>query len=279
MCRQADGEHGAKPRHRQRPVRHEHSRTGKWQVNVFKSLGLGLKAILVAAILLAYAAACGSDPVEPTPTPEPELSMEDLLASAGEKLAAITTAKFRMSDETQSGTKFFGATLKTVEGDIRSPEAARMVVDVEAPAMGFVQIEIVAVGEQAFMKFSRDAPWLPIPLDQVPFNFGGIGVILSEILPVMQDPAITGRESIGDFQTIRIEGNVLSEDMSGLISSVDPGHPIILTYWFDDVEHTIRQLRIDGQLFDDDAPETTRLVNMEINVPVDIQLPEVAPGP
>ena len=60
----------------------------------------------------------------------------------GEKLAAISTAKFQMVDEMETGAKFFGATLKTVEGEVKSPDGARMLVDVEVPAMGFVEIEI-----------------------------------------------------------------------------------------------------------------------------------------
>ena len=236
-----------------------------------------VSGLLVMGLLLA-AAACGSEPAAPTPTPEPGLSLDEMLANAGAKLAAMSTAKFSMTDETQSGAKFFGTTLKTVEGDIRSPDSARMLVDVEAPGMGFVEIEIVAIQDQAFMKFSRDAPWLPLPIEQVPFNFGGIGITLSEILVVMKDPAIVGTESVGDYETIRIDGNVQSEDMSGLISTVDAGHAITLSFWFDEAGPTMRQLRIDGQLFNDDAPETSRLVNMEFEVPVDIQLPEVASG-
>lgn len=234
---------------------------------------------LLAIGLLLVAAACGSEPAAPTPTPEPELSLNEVLANAGAKLAAMSTAKFRMTDEMQTGQKFFGTTVKTVEGDIRSPDSARMLIDVEAPGMGFVEIEIVATQDQAFMKFSRDAPWLPLPLGQVPFNFGGIGVTLSELLPVMRDAVIVGREPVGGYETIRIDGNVQSEDMAGLITSVDAGHAITLSYWLDEADQTLRQLRIDGQLFNQDAPETSRLVNMEFDVPVDIQLPEVASGP
>ena len=229
--------------------------------------------------LAASAAACGSEPAAeptPTPTPEPELSLDELLQRAGERLAAISTAKFSMVDETGTGARFFEQKLKAVSGDIRSPDGAKMVMDVESAAFGFVQIEIVAVEEESYMKFSKDAPWLPLAPEDVPFNFGGIGVILSDILPIMEDAAIVGRESVGEFQTIRVDGNVMSEDMSALISSVDPGHALTLTYWFDETDYTIRQLRIDGQLFNDDGPETSRLVNMEINVPVDIQLPDVA---
>ena len=234
---------------------------------------LAISVFVTAFTLLT--AACGS---EPEPVAEPELTTEELLASAGEQLAAISTARFRMLDETRTGQKFYGMTLKTVEGDISSPEAARMLVDVEASGMGFVQLEIVAVREQAFMKFSRDAPWVPLPPEQVPFNFGGIGTVLSEILPVMTNVTNAGRETFGGIDTIRVNGDVRSEQLSGLITSVDPGHPITLSFWFDEADHRLRQLRILGQLFDLDEPGTSRLVTMDINVPVDIQLPEMAAG-
>ena len=242
--------------------------------------GIARRWVLISVlsmVLAVLASACESDPPPaPEPTPEPELSLDELLQSGGAKLAAITTAKFTMVDEMESGKQFFGNDLKSVRGDIRSPDGVALQVDVEHPAFGFVQMEIVAVQEQAFMKFSKDAPWLPIPLDQVPFNFGAIGVTLSELLSIMDNAAIVGRETIAEFQTIRVDGNVMSEDMSGLISDVNSGHALTLTYWFDEADHTMRQFRIHGMLYDEDAPDTSRLVNMELNVPVDIQLPDIA---
>ena len=258
--------------------------------------------VLVMGVLFA-AAACGADPtptVAPTPTPtivptptpavaptvvpppppDPETSLNDLLSSAGEKLATISTVKFQMIDELESGAKFFGMTLKNVEGEVRSPDRFRMVVAVETPNFGFVEIEMLAVGEQAFMKFSEDAPWAPLPLDQVPFNFGGIGVALSELLLILENPSIAGQESIGGAGTVRVDGNIVSQDLSGLITSVDSGHAVTLTFWIDEIEHTMRQLRIDGKIYNDDEPGTKRLVSiMDVNVPVDIQLPDIDSKP
>ena len=216
----------------------------------------------------------------PTPTPNPDTSLNDLLSSAAGKLAAISTVKFQMIDELESGAKFFGMTLKNVEGEVRSPDRFRMVVAVETPNFGFVEIEMLAVGEQAYMKFSEDAPWAPLPLDQVPFNFGGIGVALSELLLSLGDPSIAGRESIGGAGAVRVDGNIVSQDLSGLITSVDPGHAVTLTFWIDETEHTMRQLRIDGKIYNDDEPGTKRLVSiMDVNVPVDIQLPDIDSKP
>ena len=249
---------------------------------------LSITVLLMGLMLLT--AACGAEPaptaaptseptVAPTPTPTPELTLDSVLSSAGQGLAEMSTAKFQMIDELESGSQFFGMTLKNVEGEIKSPDSFRMLVNVETPNFGFVAIEMMAVGEQAYMKFSRDAPWAPLPLDQVPFNFGGMGVTLSELLPILKDVSVTGRESVDGIQTVRLDGNVVSEEMSKLITSVDSGHPIQLTFWFDEAGYTLRQFRMIGKLFNDDAPETSRLVGiMNVNAPVDIQLPDIASG-
>jgi hypothetical protein len=255
-------------------------------MKLFKLQMLKFSIVVWLAVVLALVSACGtqSTPTSvptaaPAPTTTPELTLDSLLSSAGGELAALETAKFEMIDELESGQKFFGMKLKTVEGTIKSPDSFRMLVNVETPNFGFVVIEMMAVGQQAFMKFSADAPWAPLPLDQVPFNFGGMGVTLSELVTVLKDPSISGREEVGRGQTVRLDGSVISEEMGNLITSVDPGHPIKLTFWFDEADHRLRQFRIDGKLFNDDAPETSRLVKiMDVNAPVEIELPDTASG-
>ena len=211
----------------------------------------------------------------PTPTQSPEASLNDLLFSVEEKLASMTTAKFEMIDETESGAPFFGTTFKSLTGEVKSPDSFWMLVKVVAPGLGFVEIEMLAVGDEAYMKFSADAPWTPLPVEQVPFNFGGIGTSLSHLLPGMSNVSLVGQEQVGDTQTIRIEGTIASEGMSELIAGVDAGHTVTLTFWVNEEDHTLRQFRIAGRLFNDDAPETTRLLDIAgVNVAVDIQLPD-----
>ena len=121
-----------------------------------------------------------------------------------------------------------------------------------------------------------------MPLEQVPFNFAGLGPTLRDVLFMIRDGdgAITGSESVLGAQTIRVEGTVQSEQLSNLITSVDSGHTVTLTLWIDEAEHFLRQLRIAGQLYDDDGPETTRLVTIDgIDVPVEIELPDLGSGP
>ncbi len=238
----------------------------------FKKLSYLAMGVLAVG-LFVLAAACGGGE-EPTPT---ELTVDELLANAQERLASISSVKFRMTDELQTGSKFFNTTLKSVEGEVSASDSMRMAVDVESPIFGFIEIEIVAVGDQSLMKFSRDAPWLPLSLDEVPFNFKGMGVTLSELVPLLKDARKVGRESVGGSQTILLEGSLQSEDLSKLITSTDPGHAVMLSFWIDEVDHDLKQLRITGQVFNDDAPETRRLIVIEeTNVVIDIQLPESA---
>ncbi len=242
--------------------------------------------LLIAVLLTGFvfaATACGgssaSDDAD-VPTPTPELSLGELLSTLGENLAGMDTVKFDLVDEHESGSLFFGMALKSLEGEIKSPASFRMVVKVKTAGVAFAEISMLAVGDEAFMKFSEDAPWAPLPLEQVPFNFAGLGLTLSDLLPVVKGTVITGRESIEGDQTIRVDGNVQSEDLSNLITSVDAGHEVTLTFWIDENELNLRRLRIDGQIYDDDGPETSRLLNiMDINVPIDIQLPDVASSP
>ena len=246
-------------------------------MNLSRTLRRGWSITVLMLAFLFLAAACGGEST-PVPTPMPQLS--DVLASAGEKLAAMSTAKFKMVDETESGAKFFRTTFKSMEADVKAPDSFRMVVEVVAPGFGFVEIEMVAVGDQAFMKFSKDAPWTPLPLEQVPFNFAGLGMTLRDLLATIEDGTITGRESLRGAQAIRVEGTLGSEELSNLITSVEPGFSVALTLWIDEAEHALRQIRIAGQIYADDAPETVRVLTIEdIDVPVDIQLPEAGSGP
>ena len=252
--------------------------------------------IAVLAMGLVLAAACGSEstpdaeptpaqtqtvastPATATPTPPPELTVEELLAAASEQLRDLSTAQITMVDEFETGAKFFGTTFKSLEADLEAPDSFHMVVDVVAPGLGFVEIVMLAVGDEAYMKFSADAPWTPLPADQVPFNFAGIGVTLGEIILAMEDVSEAGRESLGGAETIRVDGAVTSDDLANLIRDTDPGHPITLSVWIDE-DHTLRQMLIAGRIFDDDGPETRRLVTVAVDVPVEIELPDIASEP
>ena len=246
-------------------------------MNLSKTLRLWLPSAALIAVVLLSVTACGG---ESEPDPAPEVDLADVLSRAGENMAAMSTLKFSMVDENESGAKFFGTTFKSMEAEVAAPDSFRMVVDVEAPGFGFVEIEMLAVGEQAFLKLSKDAPWNPLPLDQVPFNFAGLGLTLRDLLTTITDRAvIVGRESVDGAQAFVIEADLASDELLSLITSANPGHAVALTLWIDEADHELRRLRIVGRIYDDDDPETIRhLTIVGVDLPVDIQIPDVGSG-
>ena len=247
-----------------------------------KALCRGLAVAVSMAAFLFLFAACAEEVAAPPPAPpSPTPVLSDLLTSAGDKVAGMSSAKVRMVDETESGAPFFTMTLKSMEAEIKAPDRFRMIVNAESNAFGFSELEMLAVGDEAVMKFAKDAPWVPLPLDLVPFNFAGLGPTLRDVLFVIRDGdgRITGKESVTGSMTSRVHGTILSEQLSDLITSADAGHEVELTFWIDDTTHILRQMRIAGQIFDDDGAETTRLLTiLGMDVPVEIELPEIVSG-
>ena len=245
---------------------------------------LSITLLLIGSLFLA--AACSEEPTPAptttptaTPVPTPTPSVDDFLAAVGASITGMETAKFGLIDETETGALFLGMTFKSMEAELETPSSVRMVVSVGASGFGFVEIEIIEVEEQAFLKLSEGAPWAPLPPDQVPFDFAGLGVVFATLQDTIQNVAMTGRETLEGNQTIRVEGVIPSEALLPLITSADSGHEVTLTLWIDETELVLRQARLAGQIYDADAPETTRLLTIEdINVPVDIELPDIASG-
>lgn len=211
------------------------------------------------------------------PTPAPEV--EDFLIGVAANIAVLSSVKFGMVDETETGALFFGTTFKSMEAVVETPNNFRMTVDVVAPGFGFVEIEIIKVGDEAVMKFSEDAPWVPLPPEQVPFNFAGLAIVFGNLPNTVQGVDMKGVETLHGEEAVLLEVIVPSDALKELITSADPGNEITLTMWVEESEMVLRQLRIAGQIYDDDAPETTRLITLDdINLPVDIELPDVPSG-
>lgn len=248
----------------------------------------GLLAPALMVVLLFMAAACGEEPTPmptpaatptATPVPTPTPSVEEFLTAVGSSIANMSSAKFSMVEETGTAAQFYGTTFKRMEAEVEAPGSVKMLVEVVAPGFGFVEIEIIKVGSQAFLKLSEDAPWSSMPPSLIPFEFAGLAVVFATLPNTIRDAALTGREELQGEQAIRVEGVIDSGDLLPLITSANSGHPIALTLWIDETDALLRQIRLAGQVYDEDGPETTRLLILEgINVPVDIELPASASG-
>ena len=125
-----------------------------------KTLCRGLAVAVSMAAFLFLSVACAEEAAGPPPAPpSPTPVLSDLLTGVGEMVAVLSSAKVRMVDETESGAPFFTMTLKSMEAEIKAPDRFRMIVNAESNAFGFSELEMLAVGDEAVMKFAKDAPW------------------------------------------------------------------------------------------------------------------------
>lgn len=236
-----------------------------------------LLVVLMAVVSTAVVAAC-TEKSTPTPTTTTvALTAEDILSAASETIANMSTAKFKMVDETGTGQKFYGMTFISMEATVEDPDSLDVSIEGESSVgfIGFVKIGMVRVGDQAFIRLSEDAPWSPMPPDNIPFDFAGLKLVFTDLPTTIQGLTMGDHEEVQGSSTVVVSGTIQSDDLIPLVPTVDLGHTVKLTLWIDETELLLRQLRIIGKMFADDAPETSRLIDVkDINVPVEIELPD-----
>ncbi len=238
-----------------------------------------LAFVALAVVFVLATGACGGEAepdapeADPTTTTTEALSAEAVLKGAAEEIATLSTTKFTMVDENETGAKFMGTTLKRLNAEVEEPDRFKLAVEAQS-ALGFVRIQVVGIGDEVLMQLFDGAPWSPVEPDQIPFNLTGLGMTLHDILLAIEDATISGSESLGGGPALRLETTLASDDLSALITNADSGHSLDALLWIGESDRALRQIRIAGQVYDDDAQETVRVITIEdVDVPVDITLP------
>lgn len=235
-----------------------------------------LCALAVVTVLLL--SACTSAPAG-TPTEEPNIapSALEILQRGSEKMVALESAHFTMTDEGDTSAKFFGMTFKSMEGQISLPDSFRVSVEAET-SLGFFEVNIVAAQGQSFMRdiFVKDK-WNPIPFDDLPFNFANLGLTLSSIIPAIQGPVVAAVEEVGGESSWRIEGVVPSETLRTLVTGANEGFQVGLQLWIGQDQYLLRKISIQGQVFEQDTVGVVRVISIDrFDEPVEIVLPETS---
>ncbi len=249
------------------------TRVGPQHLPLGGSWWKGPGLLLMASLL--WTLACGSTPTatnvpDPSPTPTPLEVMEE----SSSKMIRLNTASFHLEDQGETSARFFGLKFESLDGQVRMPDSFK--VQVEATSfLGFIKIEIVAVGDQAVISdFINKEKWNPIAVDDLPFNFANLGNNLAEIIPGIMDPAFAGEEGLDGQMSWRIRGTVPSEGLSPLLPGTAPGRQVGLELWIDQEQMVLRKIRIEGEIYPGDSPSVVRVLDIfAFDEPVDISLP------
>ena len=236
-----------------------------------------MKALPILFTAVLWTLSCGTAPTgtplsEPTATPSPRQVIE----VSGARMTALKTARFALEQQGQSAALFFGVELNLLKGEVSMPDRFKLRVEATSTFIrSFIEINIIGVGDRAFLTNPITGEWNEIPTDDLPFNFANLGHTLRDIIRSIQDPRFVGTEELDGVQSWRVKGMVSSEDLISLASGADPGYPVTLEGWIGQPEGLLRKVKIEGRIFAEDDPDVVRVLTLHgFDEPVEISLPE-----
>ena len=231
------------------------------------ALLLALSAIIVAIT------ACGSATL--TPPALPKVDPREMLREAVTKLLQLESAAFTLEHEKGSTTLFPGLEMTKASGVVDIPDRFRLTVEAESAfPRSFIKIDVVTIEETAYMTDIISGNWRQIGVEVLPFRFVNLGQTLADIIEAIREPELTGSENIRGFDTYRVKGSILSQDLSALVPGSGDDFDVELELWLQEESNLLRQVKISGMVVPTDIPGAIRLLTLDdLNVPVEILPP------
>ena len=230
---------------------------------------LGRKLVLAAVPVLALVLACGSDKAPPT------AEVEYSIPQAVDQLLALESASFTLEHLQGTTVLVPGVLMTKAYGEVDIPDRFRVTVEAESVSpKTYIEISIITIENKTYMTGLFGWRWNEVPADTLPFNLSGLGQTLANIVDAIEEGRGLGQERLQGVDTVRLGGNISSEDLSELIPGAGSGFPVALELWLAPAG-LLRQVKIIGRVVPtDDADTVRRLVLNDTNQPVTINPPE-----
>ena len=212
----------------------------------------------------------------PTPTPLPLVDPVEVLQRAVAQVLALKSAAFTLEHQIGTTTLFPGLEMSKASGVVDIPEKFSLKVEAQLEfPRSYVEINIVTIGEQAYMTDFVTGQWREVPVESLPVSLGGLGRTLADIIEAVESPRLAGAEQLRGRDAWRVTGRVRSQDLAGLVPGAVDDLEVALELWLDQGEGLLLQALITGAVLPTDVPETVRLLVLDqFNAPVNISPPE-----
>ena len=191
------------------------------------------------------------------------------------QLLALESAAFSLDHLEGSTVLVPGVLMTKVSGEVSIPDRFRVTVEAESEfPKSYIEINIISIDDTAYMTDIFSGRWNQISVGSLPFNLSGLGKTLADIVEAVEMPRVLGEEHLRGVNTLHIQGEVASEDLSELVPGSGDGFPVRLDLWLDRSQGLLQQVHIIGRVVPSDAPNTFRELTLEdINQPVNIEAP------
>ena len=238
-------------------------------------MGLKVKFLTIALLMVGLLAACGTNLATETPEDGVEVDPGPVLEQAVTQLLALESASFSLNHLKGSTALVPGVSMTKVSGEISIPD--RFSVTVEAQSefpKSYLEISIVRIEDTAYMTSIFGGGWNQISPDSLPFNLFGLGQTLAGIMDAMQTPQVLGEERLNGIDTLYIGGAIDSQDLAQLVPGAGEGFPVGLELWLDQSRGLLQKVLIVGRVVPMDDTDTVRELTLrDINQPVNIEVP------
>ena len=236
-------------------------------------------AIALAASLLGCAGPTATPiptlPPTPTPTPTPLPDPSSILVRAADQLTSDPYLEFDLEHPVGSTPLATGLNLAAAEGVANLPDRFRLVLDMEASGT-VLKLDVMVVGEQAFMTNLFSGAWEPVLKEQIPFRFDFVTESVSSLLAGMDDLTLLEDGDLEGQTTYFIRGVGPTGALTQLIPGALPDSTIRVELWVNKADGRLRQVQLTGPLVAGDLPDTVRVVRLKTLVEVpEIEAPEV----
>ena len=203
----------------------------------FPALAVVLSACLtitLAASLLACAgpAATPIPTLSPTPTPTPTPLPDPfaILVRAADQLTSDPYLEFVLEHPVGSTPLATGLNLAGAEGVANLPDRFRLALDMEASGT-VLKLDVVVVGDQAYMTNLFSGAWEPVLKEQIPFRFDFVTESVASLLAGMDDLTLLGDGELEGEPTYFIRGVGPTGALAQLIPGALPDSTIRVELW------------------------------------------------
>lgn len=215
---------------------------------------------------------------QPTAAATPRQPDPNVLAKqAADQVEALKSFHFLLEHENGGSPIVLNLTMNRAEGDIAKPDRLKADINAVASQLGGanVKVKVVNVGDTAQITnpFNPNQ-WVPLPGTNRLADIFDPAAGTTAALRAVQNPKITGEETINGVKVWKVEGNVAATALSSFATIAEEGYTVKGTAWVGEDKPYVYRIRIDGPLGSKDAKNIVRKVELSnFDQPVEIKLP------
>ncbi|MDY6911815.1 MAG: LppX_LprAFG lipoprotein [Chloroflexota bacterium] len=229
-----------------------------------------MKQIIIFGLAVSLLfCACGRD--DTSAEPSPSLTAEQIIERCSEEVAALQSFHFELDQEGGGTPIAMGLEMDAASGDMLKPD--KLNIEVSA---GFIQVELITVGDITYMTNPLNGNWEPLPNNLTAVRLFDPNIGIKVVVSGITNATVLGEEKVGGALCYYVRGVIDSGELSAIsCGAAIEGITIDTDIWISKKDFLPRKFRFEGQITKNEEIGIVRILTVsEFNEPVTIELPE-----